>query len=151
VNVDDHIADQWRDLGFWYDCREDSGWVLRGPVSGLLRFVASLRAYAVHPANDALGEHQHFGPYSYLEVCTGDHAEVNDHCILGTQPDVARFADLLEARLRNARSGDSFDLAKEYSARSTLPFVVLVEGEGFDPASLDPRRGRQPPDESHAY
>jgi len=145
MDMGESIAEQWRKLGFWYDHTEEAGWELRGSKEGLLRFVSALRRYATHPANASPGEHQHFGPYSYLEVCTSAMPDINSHCIEGPPAAVARLADLLEARLATAEAGDRFDLAPEYAPGGSCPCLIRVEVPEFDPASLDPHRGQWPP------
>ena len=69
---------EWRELGFFYD-RDDQAkvWQLTGSRAGLLRFRDVLRSYAADPGNDLKSEHQHYGPYGYLEVMTWPEASWN--------------------------------------------------------------------------
>src|ERR1035438_7741098 len=62
---------EWRELGFFYD-RDDRArvWKLTGSRSGLLRFRDLLLSYVADPCNALEAEHEHYGPYAYLEVMT---------------------------------------------------------------------------------
>ena len=139
MTTDEHDALAWRQLGFWYDYTPETGWVIRGSIEGLQRFVTLLRAYTANPKNRQVSEHEHFGPFMYLRVVTFPDAEVNNDGIYGTLEDIARFAELLEARLRSASVGACFDLSGEFDARSSAAFTVHVEADSFDPAAYDTR------------
>jgi hypothetical protein len=136
---DEHDALGWRQLGFWYDYSPEIGWVIRGSIEGLQRFVSLLHAYTANPKNRQVSEHEHFGPFMYLKVVTFPNAEVNNDGIYGTLEDIARFAELLEARLRSAPVGAHFELSREFAVRSSTAFTVHVEADSFDPAAYDTR------------
>ena len=55
-------------LGFFYD-RDDASkeWILVGSRAGLQRFADLLHAYVADPRHETLSEHEHYGPYMYLD------------------------------------------------------------------------------------
>jgi hypothetical protein len=69
--VKDDTRREWRELGFFYD-RDDVSkeWRLVGSREGLRHFAGLLRAYVADPRNEMKSEHEHYGPYMYLEVMT---------------------------------------------------------------------------------
>src|ERR1700757_1842921 len=99
---------QWRGLGFYYD-RDDQSrtWKLTGSREGLLRFRDALLLYASDPHKALKSEHEHYGPYSYLEVMTWPEARFDEHAIRGSLEDLARLGKLIEAKLVTARPGSS--------------------------------------------
>ncbi len=46
--------------------------------------------YASDPGNDYQSEHEHYGPYSYLEIMTWPEPSFDDHAIRGPLPDLMR-------------------------------------------------------------
>lgn len=94
--------------------------------------------YSTNPRKNKLGEHEHFGPYWYLEVLTSDQPEINEHAICGTLTDIARLAEILRRKLSSAAEGDSFIVDSEYFKfnQSKMKFDILFEG--VDPSTLDP-------------
>jgi hypothetical protein len=88
---------EWRELGFFYD-RDDAAkeWVLVGSRDGLLRFAHLIHKYVADPRNAMKSEHEHYGPYMYLEVMTWPEAGMDDHSIHGTPADLKRLALIVE-------------------------------------------------------
>jgi hypothetical protein len=83
---------EWRELGLFYDRNDETKvWRLIGSRSGLLRFRDALLAYADDPGNDYESEHEHYGPYSYLEIVTWPEPGFDDHAIRGSLPDLKRL------------------------------------------------------------
>ena len=130
---------EWRELGFFYD-RDDQNkfWKLTGSRSGLLRFRDILLSYVADPRNALKSEHEHYGPYSYLEVMTWPEAGFDDHAIRGTLADLARLAALIDAKLLGARAGSAIRIQEEYAAESPYALVLDLREDGFDPAAVDP-------------
>ena len=129
---------EWRELGFFYD-RDDNAkqWRLVGSRSGLLRFRDLLLRYASDPKNSGDSEHEHCGPYMYLEVMTCSDAGFDSHAIRGTLNDLMRLADLIEIKLSIASPGSIVSIQQEYAQASEYSLVLEVRNEGFDPASAD--------------
>ncbi len=130
---------EWRDLGFFYD-RDDhkKEWRLVGSRSGLLRFRELLLDYIADPMNAKESEHEHYGPYMYLEVMTWPKAGFDDHAIRGTLVDFKRLAALADSKLSTASPGSTVRIRGEFSEDSPYSLVLEVRDEGFDPASVDP-------------
>jgi hypothetical protein len=129
---------EWRDLGFFYD-RDDEAkrWQLKGSRAGLLRFRDVLRSYAADPRNEPKSEHEHYGPYGYLEVMTWPEAGFDDHAIRGSLADIARLATVIENKLAAALPGATIRIREEFAADSPYELVLEVQEDGFDPASAD--------------
>ncbi len=130
---------EWRELGFFYEFQlETNAWRLVGSKGGLLGFAKLIRRYIESPRNHALSEHEHFGPYMYLKVCTWKEAEINSHSIAGTISDLKRLADLIEQALWGATPGESREIATKYEPSSPCRLILEVREDSFDPATADP-------------
>lgn len=91
---------EWRELGYYYDRDDDAReWLLLGSVEGLLGFASAVRRYSENPARAGLSEHEHFGPYWYLELGTWNEPTITDHWIAGPQSSLAQLALELERLL----------------------------------------------------
>jgi hypothetical protein len=109
---------EWRELGFYYYQDNNSKeWLLRGSRGGLMRFADLLRQYVGDPRNRKLSEHDHLGPYMYLEIGTWNRPEITEHWIAGTLDDLNRH---------------------DYAPDSPYELVLEVCDDGFDPAKADP-------------
>jgi hypothetical protein len=137
--VNKSIRDDWRELGFFYN-RDDRRkvWTLTGSRAGLLRFRDALLAYVADPRNTLKSEHEHYGPYCYLEVMTWPEAGFDDHAIRGPLADLGRLASLIEAKLAEARPGSAARIREEFAENSPYALLLDVREDGFDPASADP-------------
>lgn len=133
------MREDWRELGFYYEYNNDEKcWILQGSRSGLMGFCDMLIEYSINPRNNKLGEHEHFGPYRYLEVLTSDKPEINEHAICGTLNDILRLAGILRGRLNSSADGDSFVVDSEYSESNHSVLRLEILGEGVNPSTLDP-------------
>jgi|CZKN01.1.fsa_nt_gi hypothetical protein len=130
---------EWRELGFFYD-RDDRArvWKLTGSRSGLLRFRDLLLSYVADPCNALEAEHEHYGPYAYLEVMTWPVAGFDDHAIRGPLKELARLAKLVEAKLATVSPGSSVLIQEEFAADSPYALALDLREDGFDPATADP-------------
>ena len=129
---------EWQELGFFYD-RDDLAeeWLVVGSRAGLARFSALLREYVADPSNAMLSEHEHYGPYQYLEIMTWTDAGMDDHSIHGTLQDLDRLATLVDARTTVLRPGERCRIREEFSATSKYSLLLDLREDGFDPAMLD--------------
>ena len=133
---------EWRELGFFYDCKESSKeWVLVGSRTGLLRFGELLRAYVANPRNEMESEHEHYGPYMYLEVMTRPDAGMDRHSIHGSLKDLGRLATLVEQQLASLRPGRSVRIREEFAPTAEYTLVLDLRDDRFDPASADGNLG----------
>ena len=129
---------EWRELGFFYDCDDSTKeWILIGSRIGLRRFPDLLRAYAADPRNDTKSEHEHYGPYMYLEVMTWPEAGMDGHTIHGPLNELERLATLVEEKLAKLEPGQKAKIRAEFAATSEYTLVMDLRGEDFDPASAD--------------
>ncbi|MCH8815028.1 MAG: hypothetical protein IH957_08045 [Chloroflexi bacterium] len=136
--MDEATRREWRELGFYYKLDHDAKeWRLTGSCDGLLRFRDLLLAYVVNTRREGVSEHEHYGPYSYLEVMTWPEAGFDDHAIRGSLADLARLASLVEARLSDAQPGASIRIRDEFAADSPYALVLNVRDDGFDPVIAD--------------
>ena len=139
--TDEQIKQQWRKLGFF--CELDGQkklWTLTGSRAGLLYFPDLLLGYVADPQNASDNEHQHYGPYGSLEVMTWPDAGFDGHAIRGSLTDLARLAELIEAKLATAEPGSPILIRKEFAADSPYSLMLDVRADGFDPASADQER-----------
>ena len=131
--------EDWRELGFFYS-RDDEAreWRLVGSRSGLLRFRDLLLAYVDDPSNALHSEHEHYGPYMYLEVMTWPSAGFDEHAIRGTLEDLARLAALVDSKLSTVSPDSTVHIGTEFAENSPYTLVLDVRDEGFDPSAADP-------------
>jgi hypothetical protein len=129
---------EWRELGFYYD-RDDNAkiWELTGSRAGLLHFRDILLAYVADPKNTLKSEHEHYGPYIYLEVMTWPEAAFDNHAIRGSLADLERLAGLIETNLAVAQQGSVIRIQEEFAADSPYALVLSVREDGFDPDAAD--------------
>ena len=131
---------EWREFGFFYSIDDErKEWQLTGSRAGLLKFVAMLLGYASNSRNDVLSEHDHLGPHMYLELMTWSEPGIDGHSIHGTLPDIARLAQLVEAKLAKASPGDSFGVREEYAPGAGYSLILRVKEDGFDTSTEDPQ------------
>src|SRR5579862_2595765 len=125
----------WRELGFFYE-RDDNTkeWKLIGSRSGLRRFRDALLEYAADPNNDFQSEHEHFGPYMYLEVMTWPTAGMDKHSIHGPLLDLKRLGETIEKNIANSNPGDVVRLRDEFAPNSPYSLILEVRNDDFDPA-----------------
>jgi len=133
-----HTRAEWRELGFFYD-RDDTAkeWILLGSRAGLLQFARLLQDYVADPRNTVKSEHEHYGPYMYLEVMTWPEPGMDDHSIHGPLADLARLARLVEDRVGAMEAGATSRIRGEFAASSTYSLVLELRGDDFDPSSPD--------------
>jgi hypothetical protein len=129
---------EWRELGFFYKFDHSrSFWHLVGSKAGLQKFARLVDEYACNPQNDLISEHEHFGPYMYLEVMTWTEPRITSHAIEGTLKDLERLSLLIEDSLSEAQPGDQVTIGAEYSTYMEASLVLEVRTDDFDPASED--------------
>jgi len=131
---------EWRDLGFFYD-RDDASksWRIAGTVHGLRKFARLVRDHALNSKNDSLSEHEHFGPYMYLEIGTWSHPEITSHWIAGALRDLSTLASLIESIADRSPVGERVSLRHLFAPESPYDLIDEVQDEAFDPAREDPQ------------
>jgi hypothetical protein len=130
---------EWRELGFFYDCIDSAKeWRIVGSKEQLRRFGKILRDYVADSRNQVISEHEHYGPYMYLEVGTWTSAEITDHWIAGPLDKLLELAEAIESRIEKANVGDEIKLRDTFSPSSPYELVLEVKAESFDPALADP-------------
>ena len=137
--TNEHIRREWRELGFYYDSDDnEKKWRLVGSRVGLKKFEKALLGYVANPMNIQQSEHEHYGPYMYLEVMTWPGAGIDGHSIHGSLDDLRRLAGLINKLLHSVRPGDRFVIGPEYSPAAEYSIHFEVMEDGFDPAAADP-------------
>ena len=130
---------EWRELGFFYEYqKEKRTWIFFGSMVGLRKLCDILKKYSENPKNRQLSEHEHYGPYMYLEVITSKTSNITDHGIEGNLDDIGRLSRLIRSRLDGADVGATFILREEYVKGSHSAMFFEVKDQNFDPASADP-------------
>lgn len=129
---------EWRELGFHYDFDDATQtWTLRGARAGLLGFAERLRQYAGDPRRAGLSEHDHYGPYMYLEVATWSKREINDQWIAGSLEDLRDLAHLVSVAVEHAEVGAELDIGSAYCPGADARLILVLASPGFDPARAD--------------
>jgi hypothetical protein len=136
--VKDDTRREWRELGFFYD-RDDASkeWRLVGSRNGLRRFADLLRSYASDPRNEKKSEHEHYGPYMYLEVMTWPEAGMDGHAIRGPLSALDGLASLVDAKVAVMKPGGGVRIGDEFATGTVYTLVLNLRDDDFDPASLD--------------
>lgn len=138
AQINERTQREWRELGFFYDRNDEvQEWRLQGTKTGLKRFTTAMRLYAENQKNELLSEHEHFGPYMYLELGTWRKSEITEHWIAGPLKEIAALADTVEERLDSASVGDCIFLRPVFAPSSPYEFVLEVCEDTFDPAKAD--------------
>jgi len=128
---------EWRELGFFYD-RENTQWRLVGSKTGLLKFRDLLLKYVKNPRHAKISEHDHYGPYMYLEIATFEKPGIDEHSIHGTISDLERLGHLVATKLAGAIPGTSIQIEKDYTMDNGGCLLLEVKEDGFDPVTADP-------------
>jgi hypothetical protein len=129
---------EWQELGFFYELDESSkDWIIIGSRAGLASFSALLRAYVADPRNAMQSEHEHYGPYHYLEVMTWTEAGMDDHSIHGTLLDLERLAKLVDERAAVLRPGERTRIREDYAPNAKYGLVLNLREDALDPATMD--------------
>ena len=130
---------EWRELGFFHGRNDQTrAWKFIGSQSGLLRFRDALLAYVADPGNIEKSEHEHYGPYSYLQIMTWPEPGFDHHAIRGSLSDLKRLAAIVEAKLAEAHAGEVVCIWDEFAANTPYGLILEVREDGFDPAEADP-------------
>jgi hypothetical protein len=136
--VNEATRREWRELGFFYDRDDDAkAWRIVGTEAGLGTFAKLLRAYASEPKHDVLSEHEHLGPYMYLEIGTWTEPEITDHWIAGPRTALGALAQLIERSIPELRVGGSVSFREAFAPKSAYDLVLELRAEPFDPAKDD--------------
>ena len=136
--VNEATRKEWRKLGFFYD-RDDQTkeWRICGSRAGLLGFARTLLQYSKNPRRQQLSEHEHLGPYMYLEIGTWGARAIDNHWIAGTLEDLSVLSALITERVSKAKEGDVLRLREAYSPASAYELQLEVWSDEFDPAAAD--------------
>jgi hypothetical protein len=136
--VNEATRQEWRELGFFY-YRDDETeeWLMRGSHAGLLGFARILLEYSKNPRRQQLSEHDHLGPYMYLEIGTASARVIDNHWIAGTLEDLSVLSALITERVSKAKEGDVLRLREVYAPDSPYELRLEVCGDEFDPATAD--------------
>jgi hypothetical protein len=129
---------EWRELGYYYE-RDDERreWILVGSRASLTGFAQCVRAFASDPKNAGISEHDHLGPYMYLEIGTWNEPQITDHWIAGPPADMLRLAVLIEHQLASSIVGQCITLRSKFAPGSPYELRMKVKDESFDPAAAD--------------
>lgn len=129
---------EWRELGFFYERDDDlKEWRLSGSRAGLLGFARILLNYSRNRRRQQLSEHEHLGPYLYLEIGTWNERVIDGHWIAGTLEDLNVLSFLVTQEVSAAKPGDVLRLRNAYAPGSPYELRLEVCGDDFDPAAAD--------------
>ncbi|MFT3800284.1 MAG: hypothetical protein QM766_03610 [Burkholderiaceae bacterium] len=129
---------EWRELGFYYDCDDQSKvWRILGSKAGLLAFAQLLRDYTEDSRNALVSEHEHYGPYYYLEIGTWPTAEITDHWIAGPLECLAELGRHIQAEVSSLEPGSVMRLRSVFAPDAPYELQLEVQSDDFDPAGAD--------------
>ena len=136
----EQVRDSWNGLGFFYD-RDDErhAWRVMGSRAGLLRFARLLERYADDPVHAKVSEHEHYGPYWYLEFMTGATPQIARHAIVGMPQDFRALAHTVVTIAGNAGVGDIVVIDQQFAQTNEYVLEIAVEADSFLPADADPQ------------
>jgi hypothetical protein len=138
----ERVQEEWRELGFYYDFDSTQrAWRIVGSANGLTKFAALLEAYAANPRNAEASAHEHFGPYSYLEIGTWAEPVISNHWIAGPLRSLLDLAASIRARLEEGKPGQVCDLGGDFAPESNYRLHLEIRESAFDPASADEQLG----------
>ena len=83
-------------------------------------------------------EHEHYGPYSYLEIMTWPEPGFDRHAVRGSLSDLERLAAIVAAKLASAQPGEAISIRTEFAVNSSYALILQVREDDFDPAEADP-------------
>ena len=129
---------EWHELGFYYDKDNDKKlWVIIGDKKGILIFANMIEEYTNHPNNDKISEHDHYGPYAYLEIMTWDKPGMDEHAIHGTLADLKRLAYIIKNELEKYQPNSTFYIGTNYASDCKYKLAIEVKENNFNPARAD--------------
>lgn len=139
VQINEATRREWRELGFFYDrIDRTKEWRIVGSKEKLRHLGNILRDYVANSRNEVISEHEHYGPYLYLEIGTWTSSEITDHWIAGPLNKLFELAEIIESRIETANVGDEIKLRDAFSPTSQWELVLEVKDDLFDPALADP-------------
>jgi hypothetical protein len=131
---------EWRELGFFYDRDdEEKAWRIVGSKPGLTKFAAAISKFASDSRNEAQAEHDHLGPYMYLEIGLWPKPEITDHWIAGPLSALEQLAAQIRAKVDTANEDEVLPFRASYAPASPYELLLEVRPESFDPAKEDPQ------------
>jgi len=130
--------EEWRQLGYHYYKDDDlKKWIITGSPFGIESFAIQLMQYSIDEKNDKLGEHDHWGPYLYLEIMTHDRPGMDHHAIFGTLSDIKRLSDIVVSKLKDTSINETILIKDEYTPSAEYSLELNVMEYGFDPSTCD--------------
>ena len=130
---------EWRDLGFFYDRDDDAKeWRIAGSKSGLGKLAAAISKFALDPRNHKKSEHDHLGPYMYLEIGCWPEPQITGHWIAGPLSLLEDLAISIREKVAAAHEGSVILLRDSFAPGSPYELRIEVKAEAFDPARADP-------------
>lgn len=140
MNLSEHILQEWKDLGFYYDYdhrAEVNQWRFYGSKQGLQQLSQLIQEYSGDNVNEGKSEHKHYGPYAYLKIATTEKPIITEQYIGGTLDDLKRLSLLISQMTHVNDIGTVFNIDKEYGQENTATARFFVMADNFDPSCLD--------------
>lgn len=138
IDIDEMLRREWRELGVFYETdNETKEWKIYGDRKGIENLGTIIKDYCDTAGSSQISEHVHLGPYSYLKIMTWDSPFITTDVIAGTIDDLKKLSGLIKEKLRNANTGDSFTIDKEFGDNNEAKITINVMTDNFDPATMD--------------
>lgn len=130
--------EEWRQLGYHYSKDdEQKKWMITGSPFGIKTFCKHLKDYALNPKNISKSEHEHYGPYSYLEIMTWNRPGMDKHSIFGTLEDINGLADLINKQVDDSSINEVIIIKEEFAQDSEYSMEIFIKEYGYDPSTSD--------------
>lgn len=129
---------EWRELGFYYD-RDDNEklWKIVASKNGVTSFINLLYDFSNKFKESTESEHEHYGPYFYLEIMLWNCPSINKHCICGSHSDMIKLAKLIEGKNNESEINSVFYIGNEFSSECEYKLAFYIKYDDFDPAKED--------------
>lgn len=131
-------AEDWRTLGFYYECDEiKQEWRFVGSRTGLRNLAYLFIEYSSNPYNMRNSEHQHYGPYMYLKIATAPDFGIGKYGFRGSLDNFHDLGRQINDKIMSAAQNTTIIFVPVWSGMADYRLIFDVRQEGFDPASAD--------------
>lgn len=131
-------AEDWRKLGFYYECDEEKQvWRFVGSKAGLYKLAYLFIEYSSNPYNQKISEHQHYGPYMYLKIATSVDFGIGKYGFCGSLRNFNDLGRQINDKIMSAEENSTIVFVPIWSSVTDYRLIFDVRQENFDLATVD--------------